>query len=245
MTARRRGFTLLEVMVALGIMAVIAALTWGALAGAFQARDFLEESDQHDRSARVALGRISRELSLAFLTSHTDAVNTYRTVFIAKDGDGDDQVWFSTLAHRRTIRDSRECDQSEITLWTESDPNGGSGDLVLLHRESGWIDHEPDKGGTVLPLATSVARFDLRYLDSETGEWRDEWDTTGADTPNRLPRAVEITLVLRGPDPEDEDSTVEKPYLTTVLVERANRLKKSMLSGNSGGTPFDSLGGIK
>lgn len=236
MSLRRAGFTLIEVMVALAIMAVIAALTWGALSGSLDTRDYLDEQDEIDRSARVALARLTRELSLAFLTTNTEAVNTYRTVFVAKDADGTDQLWFSTLAHRRTIRDSRECDQAEITLWTEDDPDGESGDLVLLHRESERIDHEPDKGGLILPLATGVARFDLRYLDPQSGEWREEWDSTGAETPNRLPRAVEITLVLRGPDPDDEDARVERPYLTTVMVERGDRMQKSLLSGG-GDTP--------
>ncbi len=232
--APRRGFTLIEVMVALVIMGVIAGLTWGALSGSLETRDYLDEQDELDRSARIALSRLQRELSLAFLTTNTSATNAYQTVFVAKDADGADQVWFSTLAHRRTIRDSRECDQAEVTLWTEDDPDGESGDLVLLHRESERIDEEPDKGGVVLPLATSVASFDLRYLDPTTGEWRDEWDTEGSETTDRLPRAVEIKLVLRGPDPDVEDATVERPYLTTVLVERATRLQKSLLSGDQG-----------
>lgn len=236
---RRRAFTLIEVMVALAIMAVIAALTWGSLSGALQTRDYLDEQDELDRSARIALSRIQRELSLAFLTTNTTAINSYKTVFVAKDADGADQIWFSTLAHRRTIRDSRECDQAEITLWTDDDPDGESGDLVLLHRESERIDEEPDKGGVVLPLATGVASFDLRYLDPTTGEWRDEWDSQGSETPERLPRAVEIKLVLRGPDPDDDKRSVERPYITTVLVERANRLEKSLLSGDNGDTPFE------
>lgn len=224
MSARRAGFTLVEVVVALAILSVIGLLSWGAVNGALQARDYLESSDEVDRSARLALGRITRELSLAFLTSNTGAVATYKTVFIGKDSEGGDQLWFSTMAHHRSIRDAREGDQAEVTLWTEPDPNGEGGEYALLHRESGRIDEEPDKQGVVLPLATGVARFDLRYLDGQTSEWRDEWDTTGPDTPNRLPRAVQIVLVLTGPDPDDDERTVEHPYLTTVLLERGQRL---------------------
>ena len=230
----RPGFTLIEVMVALAIMTVIAALTWGSLSGALDTRDFLEQQDEVDRSARIAIARLQHEFSLAFLTENTAAVNTYKTIFVGKDAEGSDQVWFATMAHRRTIRDSRECDQAEVTLWTEDDPNGDSGDQVLLHRESPRIDQEPDKDGVILPLATGVARFDLRYLDPTTGEWKTEWDTQGADTPNRLPRAVEITLVLRGPDPNDENARIEHPYLTTVVIERASRLQKSLLDSSTG-----------
>lgn len=218
------GFTLVEVVVALAILSVIGMLSFGALSGALQARDYLESSDEVDRSARMALARISREIRLAFLTANTGATSTYKTVFIGKDGDPSDQIWFATMAHRRSLRDAREGDQAEVTIWAEPDPHGEGGELALLHREAGRIDEEPDKQGVVLPLATGVTRFDLRYLDAQTGEWRDEWDTTSVDTPNRLPRAVQIVLVLTGPDPNDEDRTLEHPYLTTVLIERGERM---------------------
>lgn len=218
------GFTLVEVVVALAILSVIGMLSFGALSGALQARDYLESSDEVDRSARMALARISREIRLAFLTANTGASSTYKTVFIGKDGDPSDQIWFATMAHRRSLRDAREGDQAEVTIWAEPDPHGEGGELALLHREAGRIDEEPDKQGVVLPLATGVTRFDLRYLDAQTGEWRDEWDTTSVDTPNRLPRAVQIVLVLTGPDPNDEDRTLEHPYLTTVLIERGERM---------------------
>ena len=230
MTPRRAraGFTLIEVIVALGIMALIASMTWAAMAGTFSLRDYLDEQDSLDRSARVAISRLTRELSLAFLTENTTSYNTYRTVFVGEDNDDEDQLWFSTMSHRRAYRGTHECDQAEVTLFTDEDPEF-SGRRVLLHRESPRVDNEPDQDGVVLPLATSVSRFDLRYLDPKTGEWRDDWDTQGTETPNRLPRAVQIVLTLVGPDPDDEDRVVEYPYVTTVLVARADRLSRTLL----------------
>ena len=142
----RSGFTLIEVLVALGVMVIIAVLTWETVAGALMMRDYLEEEDELERSAKVALQRISRELSLAYLTENTAAVNTYRTVFIGQDNDDTDVVWFATRAHRRTYATALESDQAEITLWTEPDPEI-SGRVVLLHRESPRVDEEPDRDG--------------------------------------------------------------------------------------------------
>ena len=68
----------------------------------------------------------------------------------------------------------------------------------------------------ILPLARDVSRFDLRYLDPQDGEWQDSWDTNGADTPGRLPRAVQIVLTIAKTDPDDDDEVIERTFVTTV-----------------------------
>lgn len=231
--APRRGFTLVEVMVSLAVLVVIGTLAFIATKNAIDLRDWLEREDETDRSARVTMAKLTRELRLAFLTENTTAVNTYQTVFIGQDGDDADTVWFATMAHLPTTYGAAECDQAEITVWTQEDPNNDDA-LLLLHRESPRIDQVPDEQGAILPLASNVKRFDLRYLDPTTNEWRDDWDSTGIDTPGRIPRAVQILLVLYGPDPEDRDKTIERPYITTVLIERASRLTRSALASDGG-----------
>lgn len=215
---QRRGFTLIEVIVALGIMVVIGTLAFSTLSSSVQLRDILEEDDVVARSARVALDRLTRELSLAYLTENTN-VNTFQTVFVGRDESDGESMWFATTSHRRTYRNSRESDLTEITLWLEDDPDSST-HSVLLHRESGLIDQFPDEGGAILPLARNVTRFQVFYLDNQTAEWLEEWDSTGVDTPNRLPRAVQIVLGLARPDPDDPDDFIEQIFVRTVVIER-------------------------
>ncbi|NOY25916.1 MAG: prepilin-type N-terminal cleavage/methylation domain-containing protein [Oligoflexia bacterium] len=217
------GFTLLEVIVALGILGVIAALAFSALRGSLNARDFMEGEEEFSRSAGTALDRVSRDLELAYLTSNTSAIATYQTVFIGKDGNQLDELWFATLGHQRRFANSRECDQAEITLWTEPDPENSDASVLLI-RESQRIDERPEADGPVMPLAHGVQRFDLRYLDPTTGEWTDDWDSTGADQPNRLPRAVEIVLVMLAPDPDDPEKMKPRSFVRTVQLAFASTL---------------------
>ena len=228
----RSGFTLIELMVALAVFAGISVLTWQSMAGALSARDILAFEDEFDRTARTAMGRLRREISLAFLTPNVNAVNTYRTVFVGKDDSDCDSLWFASRSHRRTLAGSRESDQTEITLWCENDPDH-RGRSALLHRESQRIDHLPDKDGSIMPLARNVSRFDLRYLDPTNGEWQDEWDTQGAETPNRLPRAVEVVLTLIAEDPLDEDTLVERSFVSTIVLETATPLQRSATAGGT------------
>jgi general secretion pathway protein J len=229
MTARRsrRGLTLIEIVVALGILAMIGGISFSTLATTMGVREALEDAGNADRIARTALSRIGRELELAYMTKNVTAVQTYRTVFVGKDEDDTDILWFSTLAHRRKYRNSRECDQGEVTLFTEPDPDRDSL-LVLYHREGPRIDHEPDKDGVIRPLARGVSRFDLQYLDPTTGEWKVEWDTQGSETPNRLPRAVQIVLSIATPDPEDEDRSVVQTFVRTVVLALAKPQTRSI-----------------
>ncbi len=235
MRRTRRGLTLIEIIVALGIMALIGSISAGTLSSSIDVLEAIDEAEGSNRTARIAMRRITRALQLSYLTENRTAVNTYQTVFVGKDDGDEDQVWFASLGHHRKIRNSRQCDQTEITLFTDEDPDDAD-TKVLFIREAPRIDQYPDKGGRPMPLARGVSRFDLRYLDGTSGEWRDEWDTNGAETPNRLPRAVQIVLELVSKDPngDDDDDTIVTPYVQTVMLAMAGPQQRSVFARGNG-----------
>lgn len=223
---------MLEVVISLGILVFMATMTWQIIAGSLMLREVLEYQDLVARTARVAMDQMEKELRVAYLTSNTQAVNTYRTVFIGKDSGDEDSLWFNTLAHRRKYVGSKEGDQAEITLWV--DRGNKETENVLFHRESGRVDQEPEKGGVVLPMVTNVKKFNLRYLDGKTNEWENEWDSTGVEKSNRLPRAVEISLVIEKENPETKEDE-EFLFINTVVLETAVPMTRSATAGNGGG----------
>lgn len=230
--ALRKAMTLVEVMVALGILAVIGTITIATLSNTLQAREILSENDDHQQSVRVALDTITRELELAYLTFNTQVPNSYMTVFVAKDESPVDRLWFATLSHQRLYRNARESDQTEITIWAEDDPEL-DGAYVLMHREAPRIDNEPDEAGVIYPLAYGVKRFTIRFLDPTTCEWADEWDTTSTEQDGRLPRAAQVVLGVLGPDPDDAENEelVERSYATTVLFQYGKRARCDLFAG--------------
>jgi len=215
--------TLVETMVSVFILMIMSLIVFETMRGTIEYNRILEGRDETARAARVALSKMKREIGLAYLTPHRQAINNYQTVFVGLDEDPD-RLFMASLGHERIYMNTRECDQTEITLFTESSPDERGRGYVLYHREATRIDHEPDEGGAVYPLAYNVRSFNLRYLDSQSNEWKDEWDTRQSETPYRLPRAVEIALVLIGEDPSDEDRTIDVPFLTTVLLEYGDRV---------------------
>lgn len=211
------------------MLAIIGTLAFSTLASTIGVQESIEVAGGSRRAARTALGTITRELRLAHMTKNVTAVNTYKTVFVGKDNDEEDQVWFATLGHKRRFRDSRECDQGEVTLFTEEDPEHNK-HMILYHRAGPRIDHEPDQDGPIMPLARGVTRFDLKYLDPRSGEWKDEWDSTGAETPGLLPRAVQIVLGLASPHPEKEGDYQVSTYVRTVMLAMATPQTQSVFS---------------
>ena len=236
----RSGFTLLEVVIAIGVMVLISSLALSTMTGSLRMREALTQQDEMYRSARVGMDRIKKYLRVAFLTDQTQAVGTYRTIFVGKDeGDGD-SLWFTHMAHQRKYHGAAEGDQAEVTLWVESGPK----DLgqVLMLREHGRVDHEPDKGGYVLPMVPHVKSFNLRYLNGTDNTWAEEWDSDpqNPETPNQLPRAVEIVLEIEVEDNEGE--VYEQTFVSTVILELAKPITRSLLGG--GGAPSSPLGGM-
>ena len=87
----RRGLTLIEVIISLGILVFIGAMTWQVISGSLILREALTYQDQISRSTRVAIDQVKKELRVSYLTSQTSAINTYQTVFIGKDGGDEDR----------------------------------------------------------------------------------------------------------------------------------------------------------
>ena len=66
----KRGLTMMEVVISLGILVFIGTITWQTISGSLMLREILEYEDNITRSARVAIGQIKKELRVAFLTSN-------------------------------------------------------------------------------------------------------------------------------------------------------------------------------
>ena len=251
--ARRRGLTLMETMVSIAILLIMSAIVFESLHNSVEFHNLLDQRDETIRTARVAMSKLTRDLQLAYLTPNKLAVNSYQTVFVGLDEEPS-KLFFASLNHQRLYLDSRECDQTEITVWAEEAPQDHGKGYVLYHREAPRIDEEPAEDGGIWPLAYNVRSFQLRYLDQQSNSWQPSWDTRSATTPYRLPRAVEIALVLIAPDPSDPsgEDTVDVPFLETVLLEYAPRLPNPSQPpvdfntaglGGLAGTGFGGLGG--
>jgi len=217
------GFTLIEVMVAVGILAGVTAAVFMVFRNSAGIQETVTARSELAAMGRIGLSRMEREVAQAFLSDArkskpagvSDNVDdTFETLFIGEDADPFDKLNFTSRSHRKLYRDSKECSLTEIGYYEE--PDRESRYFKLMHREEDRIDGEPTEGGEVMVLARSVKQLNFRYFDETKNEWLEEWDTTGPDQLNRLPRSVEITMVI------EDAAGEERTWISKVLLRASN-----------------------
>ncbi|MCB9593228.1 MAG: prepilin-type N-terminal cleavage/methylation domain-containing protein [Sandaracinaceae bacterium] len=196
----KRGMTLIEVMVAVTILAVIATVTFSAFAQTMRNRRFIEDQTDRAHVIRVALERMVSEISMAYVSIHVNpspTLQTMNTCFIGGRSGRGHRLDFTSFSHRRLYRDAHESDQNELSYFITEHPDDHSR-LVLVRREQNRIDDDPQTGGALQILVEDVLDLEMEYLDAATGEWTETWDTREVThQPNRLPVQVKISLTVR------------------------------------------------
>ncbi len=199
---RTAGITLIEVMIAVAILGLITVTVWGTFSQMITARARMDEGLDRNHTMTMAVERMARELSQAFVSTHQNPNPSLQVVGTAFEGidHGDrDRINFTSFSHQRLYRDAHESDQNELSYFIMRHPTEDYD--ILARRESPRIDDRPEEGGRVEILLEDVEEFDLEYLDSTTGQWVREWSTTqAAGQPNRLPIQVKIRVVVAHPE---------------------------------------------
>lgn len=220
------GVTLIEVLIAMAIFALLGVVVYGSFAGTLRAQQDIEGLQAKNHELRLALLRISRELQAAFLVQNTNQVNLEplraQTIFLVKPDGAGARLDFTAFAHQRTQADINESDQCELSYFMRpSQDKPGTNELV--RRESKRIDSEPTKGGVLSPVVRDVTSFQVELYDFEKQDWLREWDTQNTTgQPDRLPPFVRVTIgVDDGNGGERKLSTVARlPLLAPVMEVR-------------------------
>ena len=221
--SRQPGMTLIEVLVAVLIAALVSTVVFGGFDQTMRNRRILEDESDRAHTIRVALERLVAELSMAYVSIHVNpnpALQTMNTCFIGGRSGRAHRVEFTSVSHRRLYRDAHESDQNELSYFITEHPEARD-TLVFARREQNRIDQDPQSGGTVQILVEDVLDFELEYLDPTTGLWTDTWDTREITAqPNRLPAQVKIRLTVRDEEAEREErvyATRASPMVTWGL----------------------------
>ncbi|MEO6602084.1 MAG: prepilin-type N-terminal cleavage/methylation domain-containing protein [Polyangiaceae bacterium] len=231
---RSRAFTLVELLVAIVVLSLISMLIYSAFSSMKRSREGIERLDDRYREGRLAMTRMTRELQSAYISLHApinSALLIQKTAFIGSVGTPADRLDFDSFSNRRLDRNSHISDQCELSYFGSPNP-ALSGVTDLARRVSTTLDLDPKRGGRVEVLATDIDLFDLQYLDPQSGNWVDTWDTTQAVTgqPARLPVQVRILLVLNGGSRQGE-SRGQRPIrlITKVSLPIENGLNFAVL----------------
>lgn len=225
---RARGFSLIEVLISVAILAMITVMAWSSQRSTFRAKKSVEAAALRYRTVRLALMRMARDLEMAFLSQNEDTSQAERrTLFVGKHHNPFDEVRFSYFGHQRLYQDAAEADTAQVVYYTARDREN-SRVTNLLRRETRRLAYlrPTDHTNEVDILCDDVVGLRLRYWDARDKQWRDEWVTNTADgQPDRLPSRVQIVLTVHDERGKEVGFTTEaRIMMQEPLNLRANDL---------------------
>lgn len=222
-----RGFTLLEILIAIFIFAVVAATIFGSFNAVFGNSSTVKEGMGAFEMARDCLSRMMVDLHSLHVSQlpayappdSEESQDPYRLVggmtFSGDTGFG--RMRFASLAHLPLGKDKR-AGIAEIVYYVEPSKDG-----TFVLRRSDRLEPFPppeEKGGDPI-LCENVKSLTFTFIDDE-GEEQDRWDSESEDFAFATPRAIRISLVLGTDDfPHPFEATVAlMQYRNGVEIEK-------------------------
>ena len=217
-SSRRRGFTILELVVALLIAGIITAAIGSSLSQLGRAREAARLRMTATRRASDALEAIRRDIQSVlrsgdlFLTRFRLAAESVRSE--GRELDRDQLLLFSeSLRPTRTLDYNGEGQEYETQYRIEADEGG----TALWRRRDAVPDEYEAAGGVAEPVGEGVVALRLEAYDGS--EWRQDWDSDA----DGIPRAVRATVTASGArlgEPAFEDPRALVTLRTEIPVDR-------------------------
>ena len=220
----RRGFTLLEVIVAVAITAMIGITIAAAFTSGFRAKELVEAEAEQYRGLRTTLDRMVHEIGAAFVSDRYDQrryrdQNDRPTNFIGTR----EKLLFTSMAHQRLYADAKESDQMVVEYSVRaSTKKGAKGQQDLMRRENPNLygEDKMDRGGVEDVMLEDVKRLEFSYWDSDKKDWVNEWDTRKLDRKSILPTRVRITLVRADENGHEQRYSTETRIMLNTEIPR-------------------------
>jgi general secretion pathway protein J len=210
----RRGFTLLEVTIAVAVTAFIGLTLGYAFNSTAGTKEVMEAQSEKYRMVRTAMNRMEREISAAYISDRYDA-KRYRDAFDRPTNfvGTRERLMFTSLAHQRLYADAKESDQMvvEYSIKTNNEKEA-RGRSDLMRREKIVLEERMERGGTEDVLFENAKKIEFQYWDSDKKSWIDEWDTRRTERKTILPTRVKVTLTAL------DENGKEVKYMTQARV---------------------------
>lgn len=183
------GFTLVELVAAVAITALITASTATVLHTIQSTQRRLDTQMQRQAEARAGIGAIATALRNAWRPSAEDGA-FLEGLDDVLGGAPADRIAFFTIRHRPVRPGEPESDVHEVAFHLEPPAGPEVDGPMLMMRIDPTRNAPPDGGGVMHPVARHVVGLDIAYHDGI--DWRDAWpaDRRG------WPTAVRIELLV-------------------------------------------------
>lgn len=224
----RSGFTLIEIMIAMFILAVVISLVFGSLDGVFGSADHVNAQSDLLEMGQSCMDRITADLSALHIMNYPrykppgiddddeEALYRIEGEAISMGGHSFAKLRFASLSHLPLNHDAREGIAEIVYYIIESDDDG-----YTLHRKDNlypYPEFEEDENDPI--VCEQIHAFELTYFDHE-GRETDDWDSQSDDVEYATPVAIAIKLAVG-----DEQAPMVLNTRIALPVHRYKELKR-------------------
>ena len=210
------GFALIEVMIALSILGFIVTIIWASFGRTLATRDYVVSIQERYHEIRTAMDRMSRELGVAYLSTHQDSVEKRtKTIFQAKKMGSQYEVLFTAMAGMKMYEKQTATDQCVIKYFIESDPETGNSNLVRRIKNLVGENPEEEEDYVDFVMLENIQSISFEFYDEKQDKWVEEWDTESVERGFRLPPTIKFTITLLDElDKEQSFTTQTRVWIT-------------------------------
>ncbi|MCM0605379.1 MAG: prepilin-type N-terminal cleavage/methylation domain-containing protein [Xanthomonadaceae bacterium] len=225
----RKGFSLIEVMISIAILALISIMVTQTTTKSFQLREDLSVEGEFHNGIKLAMNVVERDITHVF--------SPLMMMIKAKTGEGqtpftqsapnpgpfwgpaldeagirnsrfqgqEKKMSFITSSHERVYKDSRESLFAKITYNLEPDPKpaeGQEGTLALfrtVNTNAFEVDGDERKTDKTYKILSGIKSGSFKYFQRGKDIWQRSWDTEANEYKNHFPDTVELLLEVVGP----------------------------------------------
>ncbi len=200
------GFTLVELVVALAVFSLLAAMAYTGLNTVLHTTH--QATLQTERLARlqIAVATLSRDLSQVADRTIRDEFGDRRGALLGGGLLGSAALEFSRAGYRNPAGATRSSLQRVGYQLQEG---------RLIRTVWSVLDRAQDTVPLATPLLEGVRSFAVRFLD-ENSQWQDQWPSASnqsSTTPRSLPVAVSVTLDLT------DFGAITRSYILPIPVQ--------------------------
>ncbi len=225
----QRGLTLIEVMVATGLWVLLGTLISGIMFSTIETQTSTLEVQGRYHAGRVALDRLRRELTMAFVSLHQAEDKRTKTVFKGES----DRLLFATAAYEPLTRNSRQSDQLEVEYRVTNVRIKDETVRSLVRRVKYHIDDRPGSGGREELLVERVKRVEFEYFDKSRESWTSDWDVEVDDAQDMRKRLKELQTMREKVDSvrEDEQTGVAGVVVADEADKQVDEAELDLMDG--------------
>jgi type II secretion system protein J len=203
MCSRRKGFTLVEIILASTIGVFVALVAVGTLKAISASAERVDNNIDAACEVRFASERIAADLMNLYRDSPLKNTKLIGTIELSEEGLFSHLILY-TVGRIKARADQPEGDVYEVEYYLMKD----EGKSALLRRLWPNPDKDAQPGGVLSVIAEDVDVFEVSFFDGE--KWQIEWP----EEMQSLPKLVEVNIAVKQPNRRD---MIKKSFLVNFV----------------------------